>query len=390
MRKILFPVWDSLGLLFVKQAFCDEGFFIEEYPIPQAEPDQARRAELTGRLATKLLDGGYEAVFSVNFLPMVAIAAKACRLPYLSWIYDNPCVEVYSETVTYETNHVFVFDRATYEDLVRKGVETAYYLPLAADVDYCAEAIGKADGDAFRSDISFVGSLYREIKPQFAPLESENGYLQGYVDGLVRAQTGIWGMNFLEEALSPRMLALMQSYCMMPQRVHSMESLAWIYANHYLAKKVTYQERRAILEALTELDCDLALYSGDDTSELAAVNNFGYVDYYSQAPVVFNHSKINLNITLKSIQQGIPLRCFDIMGCGGFLLSNFQAGLLELFVPGEDFVYYESIDDAARKAEYYLSHDDERERIARNGYEKVKAEHTYRHRVRAMCEVGLG
>ena len=92
---------------------------------------------------------------------------------------------------------------------------------------------------------------------------------------------------------------------------------------------------------------------------------------------MFKKSKINLNITLRSIKNGIPLRAFDIMGAEGFLLSNFQAGFWDLFVPGEDFVYYENKEDLVRKVGYYLKHEDERKAIARNGHEKVAARHTY-------------
>ena len=103
-------------------------------------------------------------------------------------------------------------------------------------------------------------------------------------------------------------------------------------------------------------------------------------------PLVFKRSKINLNITLRGIRSGVPLRAFDIMGAGGFLLSNFQADYLDMFVPGEDFVYYESKEDLLQKIDYYLTHEEERAAIARNGHDKVAAAHTYRHRVREMLE----
>lgn len=71
---------------------------------------------------------------------------------------------------------------------------------------------------------------------------------------------------------------------------------------------------------------------------------------------------------------------------GGGLLSNFQADFLDLFVPGEDFVYYESKEDLLQKVDYYLSHEAERAAIAKSGHDKVAAAHTYRHRVRQMLE----
>jgi spore maturation protein CgeB len=411
MRKIFFPEWESLGRDFVVRAFQEEGFTIDQHPVPKSEPDQARRAGLAEELVSKILGGNYDFVFTVNYLPVVAIACKACRIKYLSWVYDSPCVEVYSETVAYETNYVFIFDRQTCLDLMKKGVNTVYYLPMAADVDYydrltrgtrahTPPSSGRQGKSMIPSapppsDISFVGSLYTKTKPQFAPLENDAGYLKGYLDGLVKAQLGVYGANFLEAALTPEIIVQMQKLCLTPQRVHSMETIEWLYANYYLAKKVTSLERTEIARRLAGAgkasalanDYSFILYTGEKTADYPEINNGGYIDYYSQSPLIFHHSKINLNITLKSIHSGIPLRCFDIMGSGGFLLSNFQVDFSLHFVAGEDFVYYENADDLMEKAAYYLRNEEERKKIAMSGYEKVKNHHTYRHRVREMLDV---
>ena len=74
------------------------------------------------------------------------------------------------------------------------------------------------------------------------------------------------------------------------------------------------------------------------------------------------------------------------MGCGAFVLSNFQADLCTEFIPDEDFVYYESIEDAVDKAGYYLTHEQERLRIAENGYRKVKKQHNFRKKCRYILQ----
>lgn len=104
-------------------------------------------------------------------------------------------------------------------------------------------------------------------------------------------------------------------------------------------------------------------------------------------PYVFKNSKINLNISLKSIYSGIPLRAFDIMGCKGFLISDFQADFGGLFIPDEDYVFYTTPEDLYGKIAYYLEHEEKREEIARNGYEKVKSAHTYDHRVAQILQM---
>jgi spore maturation protein CgeB len=103
----------------------------------------------------------------------------------------------------------------------------------------------------------------------------------------------------------------------------------------------------------------------------------GFIKEEKQLAKIYNSSKINLNITLRSIKSGIPLRCMEIMSCGGFLLTNFQSDFLKHFVAGEDFVYFESNDDMLQKIEYYLTHEKERTSIAESGYQKVIKNHSY-------------
>ena len=76
------------------------------------------------------------------------------------------------------------------------------------------------------------------------------------------------------------------------------------------------------------------------------------------------------------------------MGCGGFLITNYQVELPEFFVIGEDLEVYTGIDDLIEKTGYYLEHEEERNRIARSGYEKVKNLHNIL-RVAEMMDVAL-
>ena len=158
------------------------------------------------------------------------------------------------------------------------------------------------------------------------------------------------------------------------------ETVSYLYADYFLARKMASDERMDIMKLLgKELGEQhrINLYTPNPTPGLAGVNNCGPIDYYDDMPYVFRNSKINLNITLRSIKSGIPLRGMDIMGAGGFLMSNYQEDFFDFFVPGEDMVLYESEEDLICKCRYYLDHDDEREAIARSGSEKIAEHHTY-------------
>ena len=65
-------------------------------------------------------------------------------------------------------------------------------------------------------------------------------------------------------------------------------------------------------------------------------------------------------------------------------MSNYQEELFELFEPGEDIEVFSSTEELIDKCEYYLSHDSEREKIAKNGYNKVNSVHTINMRVKEM------
>ena len=89
-------------------------------------------------------------------------------------------------------------------------------------------------------------------------------------------------------------------------------------------------------------------------------------------------------MTTPNIEDGIPLRVFDVLSAGGFLMTDYRPGLEKLFDIGKDLVVYDGINDLANKAHYYLNHDKERELISASGFDKLQKLHTYKHRVQAM------
>ena len=116
----------------------------------------------------------------------------------------------------------------------------------------------------------------------------------------------------------------------------------------FLARKLTGEQRAEILKLIAEKH-PVRLYTADKISGMDKVEVCGPVDYVKEMPYVFKNTKINLNMTLRSIWTGIPLRAIDVMGCGGFLLTNYQADFLDFFEPGVDYVYYSDNNDLMKK-----------------------------------------
>lgn len=392
--KILFIEWASFGNADIKDAFIKEGHSIVSFPF--SNRDARRDAKIEADLTESLRETVPDAVFSFNYFPLVSNVCKREGLPYLSWIYDSPYVMLYSYTTVNPCNHIHVFDSAVYREFQAAGIQTVHYLPMAANTERLDQlAAASADGShritsqgfdgsfaAFPYDISFVGSLYTESHNFFDRMETLSEYAKGYLEGLMNAQMHIQGYNLIQESLSPIMGELYQALPMDPNP-DGVETREYLYAQYVINRKITGLERLRLLTAITERHT-LDLFTLDPAFTLPNLRNHGTADYYSEMPLVFQKSRINLNISLRSIKSGIPLRAFDIMGSGGFLLSNYQEDFLENFTPGEDFVCYESEQDLLQKIDYYLTHEDERQAIAKNGHDKVAAAHTYCNRVREM------
>jgi glycosyltransferase involved in cell wall biosynthesis len=85
----------------------------------------------------------------------------------------------------------------------------------------------------------------------------------------------------------------------------------------------------------------------------------------------------------------VTRRIFEGMACGKMVLCDRldkSKKLDKLFVDGEDIVYYNDMIDCIEKMNQYAEDDIERNRIAKNGYDKVLENHTQKQRVEFIIE----
>ena len=152
------------------------------------------------------------------------------------------------------------------------------------------------------------------------------------------------------------------------QDENSFSDIKLIFTNTFLGYKMAQTERIECLNLLAKA-AKVDLYTDDPAKDrLRNVIIRGTVSYFNDMPKVFAASKINMNFTIRNIRSGIPLRVWDVLGAGGFLLTNFQPEFLSFFENGKDIVFYDSLSDMQAKALYYLEHEDERKQIAENGH----------------------
>ena len=338
-----------------------------------------------GRFTKVLKEDSYDAVFSVNYFPLVAVSCHNCNLPYISWSYDNPLdVPDIEKTLGLPGNHVFLFDRIQTEGYRRMGFTNVHHMPLAVNCKRLETIVlTKQDRAMYSADVSFVGKMYDSMFGQYREIMDE--YCKGYIDAVVSSQSKVFGYWFAEELLTDDLMKRINDHfrVLQPDTQFVLPKEALAYA---VAAQITKSDRLILLNLLAKR-MNVNIYSWEKCELLKNVKFMGSCDYYTQMTKVFKASSINLNITLKISQSGIPLRVMDILGAGGFLLSNYQPEIAENFVNGEDVVMYESLEDALEKAVYYIGHEDIRRQIAQSGHNKAKELFSYERQLGKIFEI---
>jgi spore maturation protein CgeB len=395
---ILMYRWKAYNYRDIEQTFLLLGHTVDNIEQELGSYDVSPEFERV--IEEKIRGTHYDMVFTVNYFPLISNVCERTGVKYVSWTCDNPLISMYHESVFHACNYIFTFDKTNYLEFRGMGVKHIWYLPLAVDTERMDALLGapekperrNATQDSemrkYRGDVAFVGSLYErnsydKIKNRLPE------YLRGYFDAVMEAQLNISGANIVEPMLTTNILEQLQEYFQLEKSEGSFSDLGLIFQTTVLGFKIAEIERRRALIELSK-HYKVNVYSNSDVSDLLRIQYCGSVDYWSEMPKVFRMSKINLNFTIPNIKSGIPLRIWDVLGCGGFLLTNYQAEIPYYFKEGEDLVCFDGLEDLCEKVGYYLEHKEERKRIAWNGYRKVREKHSYIERIRTILDTVAG
>ena len=335
--------------------------------------DNPEFAEL---LEKRLSGEKYEYILSTNFYPVIATVCHDHGLAYVAWTYDTPMNVLPCDQMQYDTNFIFLFDRVEVRKYLRMGYNRFFHMPLGVNTLKYENISPKKD---YALDVTFMGKLYRS---QLGVIKAGlSGELLDYVDKLVSTQSRIIDRYVVDELISDPIIDAMnvQFDTMGYDLTINKNQLSYAIAEY-----VTYLDRVGILEVMgRRYDTHLFTYNiGDAEKELLKnVKIHGPLGYTDEMPALFKSCKINLNWSMRAAQSAIPLRALDILGCGGFLLTNAQPEIMENFENGKEIVAFHSIEEAVDLAGYYLNHEGERKRIASAGFDRVKRDFRYKDRI---------
>lgn len=365
------------------------GYKVEEYP--KEQDNSILNDEQTEELAAYIKRHRITHLMSIHLIYNLAIAAYKTGIKYVSVIWDAPYIKIYTPFGKLDNCWFSVFDRLDNERFQKAGIPHTLYQPLAvnkADAAAWNRSAKKKLAGKYINDICFVGNLYEDNLFD-ERVKNMPQVIVDYFNSIFEEAAFRWdGINRIYGKTSKEMLKYMEmvspDFCI-DNRLDIEDT--YLFEVIYLVRKIASIERIAVLNTLSDAyHVVLHTASKVDKDKLGNVEVRLPVRPGEDAAVVYVGSKINLNISLKGIEGGTIQRIIDVMGAGGFVLTNYCVETAELFEEDKEIVMYKTPEELFEKVEYYLQHDEERERIASAGHAKVMECYTYEKKLKKLLD----
>lgn len=363
------------------------GYKAEEYP--RTQKNSVLNDEEIDKLTAYVRKHRITHLMSTHLIYNLAMAAYQTGIKYVSVIWDAPYLKLYTPFGRLDNCWFSVFDKLDYERFKKDGIPHVLYQPLAVNkYDMLKWDVKRKLGGNYFNEICFLGRLYEDN------LYDENlsrlpEHMQQYFTSIFEEAAFRWdGENRVYGKTSGEILKYIKLAS--PEfdldNIYDIEDVRY-FETLYLIRKIANIERICTLNVLAER-FQVSFYTDSETdpAQLGDVKIMPPVEPGEASSIIYAGSKINLNISLKGIEGGTPQRIMDILGAGGFVLTNYCAETAELFEEDKEIVMFRTPEELVEKAEYYLAHDKEREEIARAGHKKVLNCYTYDRKLKQLME----
>lgn len=318
-------------------------------------------------------------VFSVNMRGLdrrgiVAGMLERLGIPLALWFVDSPEFILYGEAMPPPgACHIFMWDRGYIPAVAAQGYQVDY-LPLAADTILTEQA---AVRDRFRAPLSFVGNslvsgFLARLAVKFPASAATDAFAGQAIDRIIAGRGRL--LELLDELIA-------EAAALLP------DDDARLFFRAFLLHGATSAYRTRLLGRLLPLG--LTFFGDPDGWRKVfgpRIPAFPDVNYFHETPAVYASAEININATSLQMPHTVNQRVFDVPLCNGFLLTDRQGALFELFAEDE-LAVYDGVDDAVEKARFYLQRPEVRRGIVEKAHRRVLGEHTYSHRMGRLLEV---
>ena len=111
--------------------------------------------------------------------------------------------------------------------------------------------------------------MYNEKHNFYERMKNISPYTKGYLEGIMQAQSQVYGDYFIEQLLKPDILADMKKSLPFQSSRNGVETEEWLFAYYVIARKMANMERTSILKQVSE-----SFYEKSDTG-IARYTEYG-------------------------------------------------------------------------------------------------------------------
>ncbi len=289
-------------------------------------------------------------------------------VPYVTWFVDDPRTILMGRDV-YASDHALAvtWEEAYTNYLQDTGFPVVATLPLAVDTTL----FNAEPRDSWDSPPTFVGNSMIEFA------EREWVWFEGHPALGEAVRHALDEGRVTREAFGQGLPSLlgkeMHQTLNAEQRRHA--ELAFFVEG-------TRRLRHALAEALVPEGMALR---GDDAWQRSFPDAGGGVHYMNELPAFYGQCEVNLNTTSVQMATTVNQRVFDCPAAGGFLITDAQPTLEDLFDVETEVVAYSSLDECKDLLRFYREKPAARNEVTQRARKRILGEHTYAHRLQHIA-----
>jgi len=355
------------------------GHRVIRFPVKKSE----RGEGIVSRLIEKILEFRPDFLLTLNHLGfdeegVLTSFLKSIEMPVASWYVDSPnlIVKAFSGNVSPYTA-LFLWDNSYMADMKEIGFETVGVLPLATDEKiFQPMNVTRETYRKYACEVGFVGnSMVKAVDERLGKVSKHHHPLVKRLADAMLNEREPFDLFLSARPLKERTVVQRLSR---QERIDFEAAVLW---------QVTQLYRLSCVEKLGEFNTRVHGDRGwHRILKQQDIRIFSSLDYYRELPLFYNVCRVNLNATSLQMAEAVNQRVFDIPACGGFLLTDTQQALGDLFEIGKEMITYRDKREIPDLIRYYLHHPSERESVCKRGRERVLKEHTYKHRLSTLIQ----